>query len=98
MKYWSLFILLIFLNFTALPSIAAMIGWELPQTNMVINEEENHCSSCYVIYEKALPEPLNVHDFLKFFETDHHKKAFFDESESLSLNPFIPIYSPPPEI
>jgi hypothetical protein len=45
MKYWSIITLTIFLNFTALPGLAAMFGWELPRTNVVISEEETHSTT-----------------------------------------------------
>lgn len=67
MKLWSIITLMVFLNFTALPSIAAVFDWDLLQTNVIVNEEEPHSSSSpFVIYEKTLPKPLDVFDYLSF--------------------------------
>lgn len=96
MKLKSIITLLIFLNFTALPGIAAICGWEIQQTNVVINEEENHSAS-FVVYEKALPKTLDIHDFLKFFESDSQNKNICTHLESSPLSAYLPIFSPPPE-
>lgn len=98
MKYWSIITLTIFLNFTVLPGIAAMFGWELPRTNVVINEEETqHSNTTFVIYEKTIPKTLNIHDFLKFFEPDTHKKISDNWESLLYLSPSLSNFSPPPE-
>lgn len=96
MKIWSIITLFVFLNFTALPGIAAIIGWDLPQTNVMINEEENHSSS-FVVYEKTIPRTLNVHDFLKFCESEFHEKPYVGINESTHCSPYLTIFSPPPE-
>ena len=96
MKLWSLVTLFVFLNFTALPTVAAVMDWDLQQSNMVINEEETH-SSNLVVYEKALPRTMNVHDFLKFFETESLENPYFGINESIHYSPYLTIFSPPPE-
>lgn len=96
MKLWSIITLTVFLNFMALPSIATFFNWDLPATNMVISEEESQHSPL-VINEKTIPETLNVHDFLKFFEKDLSAKSFSSTDDSIHLSPFISIFSPPPE-
>lgn len=40
MKYLSIFVLAVFINFTALPSIAVIFDWEIPTLNNNISEEE----------------------------------------------------------
>jgi len=87
MKYWSIITLLVFLNFTALPGIAAVFGWELPRTNVVINEEEQHSTNTIVIYEKTIPKTLNIHDFIKFFESDPNQKRIFSWESKLYFFP-----------
>ena len=52
----------------ALPSIATLLDFKIPQTNVIISEEETHSPS-FVVYEKAIPKMLDVHEFVKFFET-----------------------------
>ena len=99
MKFWSIITLMVFLNFTALPSIAAVAGWDLLQTNVIVNEEEPHShSSSFVVYEKALPKALDVYDYLKFFEPDLEGRSFVLIDDSFHLSPFITIFSPPPEV
>ncbi|MBN9336920.1 MAG: hypothetical protein J0I88_03610 [Chryseobacterium sp.] len=97
MKYWSIITLTIFLNFTALPGLAAMFGWELPRTNVVISEEETHSSNTIVIYEKTIPKTMDIHDFLKFYEADTHRKITVNWESTLYFPPSLSIFSPPPE-
>ena len=81
----------------ALPSIAALLDIELPQSNMILSEEENHSSSSFVVFEKTIPKTLNVHDFIKFFESNSYRKAFILQDENIHLSPYLSIFSPPPE-
>lgn len=97
MKYWSIITLTLFLNFTALPGLAAVFGWDLPRTNVTVSEEETHSNHPIVIYEKALPKTLNIHDFLKFYETSTIKKIVTPKVSDLYFSPFLSTFSPPPE-
>ncbi len=97
MKFWSIITLTVFLNFMALPSIAVAFNWDLPATNVVISEEETQHAPL-VINEKTIPKTLNLHDFLKFFETNSLGEAFVHADESVHLSPFLTIFSPPPNI
>ncbi len=97
MKLWSIITLAVFFNFMALPSIATILDWDLPGTNVVISEEETHSSS-FTVFEKVMPEILTVHNFLKFFENDLQRKSFVMIDDSIHLSPFLTIFSPPPEI
>lgn len=97
MKFWSIITLTVFLNFTALPGIAAVFGWELPRTNVVINEEETHSGTILINFEKAIPKTLDIHDFLKFYETNIHKKITVSRGSALYFPPALSIFSPPPE-
>ena len=91
--------MMIVLNFTALPSIAAMADWDIMRTNVIVNEEETHShySSLFSVYEKTLPKTLDVYDYLKFFEPDIEGKSFTMVDDSFHLSPFLSIFSPPPE-
>ena len=40
MKYLSIIVLAFFINFTALPGLAAFFDWDLPTLNTNITEEE----------------------------------------------------------
>lgn len=98
MKFWSILTLLFIINFTALPSIAAVCGWKLQRTNVIINEEETHSHySSFTVYEKTLPKTLNVHDFLKFFKPTFEQNTFTLIDDDFHLSPFLTIFSPPPE-
>jgi len=99
MKFWSIITLMIVLNFTALPSIAAIADWKIIQTNVIVNEEETHShySSLFSVYEKTLPKTLNVHDFLKFFQPDLEGSSFTLINDDFHLSPHLSIFSPPPE-
>ena len=96
MKSWSTIVLMFFLNFTALPGIAAVLDWELPQTNVVINEEENHTHT-FVLYEKVIPKTLNILDFLKFSETYLTSNPLKGINENIHCAPYLSMFSPPPE-
>ncbi|WP_027387607.1 hypothetical protein [Chryseobacterium gregarium] len=98
MKFWSIITLLIILNFTALPSIAVISGWEIPKTNVIVNEEETHSHySPFSVYEKTLPKTLNVYDYLKFFEPSTEGSSFVLIDDSFHLSPLLSVFSPPPE-
>lgn len=96
MKYLSIIVLSIFLNFTALPGIAAMFGWELPRTNIIMNEEETQAHT-FVLYEKTIPKTLDIHDFLKFYEAVPQKNTAPNWEANLYFSPYLSIFSPPPE-
>jgi hypothetical protein len=56
MKFWSIITLMCFLNFTALPGIAAVMDWEF-QNDVIVNEEEPHSGpTSLIVYEKMLPK------------------------------------------
>ncbi|WP_294200540.1 hypothetical protein [uncultured Chryseobacterium sp.] len=98
MKLWSIITLVFFLNFTALPGMAAVFGWDLTRTNVVISEEEPHSHpSSFIVYEKTLPKPLDVFDYLKFFEHSSEVKSFVLIDDSFHLSPLLTLFSPPPE-
>lgn len=98
MKLWSIITLVFFLNFTALPGMAAVFGWDLCRTNVVINEEEPHSHpASFIVYEKTLPKTLNVFDYLKFFEPSSQEKSFVLIDDSFHLSPLLTLFSPPPE-
>ena len=99
MKFWSVITLMIVLNFTALPSIAALADWDIMTTNVIVNEEETHShySSLFSVYEKTLPKTLDVYDYLKFFEPDLEGKSFTLIDDNFRLSPLMRICSPPPE-
>ena len=99
MKIWSIITLLFVLNFTALPSIAAVLKWDLVKTNAVVNEEETHShySSFLSVVEKTLPKTLNVYDYLKFLEPDSERTTFVQTDDCIHLSPHLNIFPPPPE-
>ncbi len=99
MKFWSIITLMIVLNFTALPSIAAVADWDIMSTNVIVNEEETHShySSLFSVYEKTLPKSLDVYDYLKFFEPDIEGRSFALIDDDFHLSPLLSIFSPPPE-
>lgn len=96
MRALSILVLLFFLNFTALPSIAELLDWEIPTTNVVIQEEESHGFS-FSIYEKNIPTTLNVHDFIQFFEHPIDTNTHFQTKDAIYRDPHLAIFSPPPE-
>lgn len=96
-KIYSVIIILVFVNFMALPSLAYIFDFEIHATsNVMIVEEENHSSSISLV-EKTVPKVLSVHDFLKFFAMDSNAKPSFSYNPSHWLSPELTIFSPPPE-
>ena len=96
MKFLSIITLFLFINFTALPGVAELIGWDLGKTNVIMSEEETH-STVFQIHEKTIPKTLNIHDFIKFFESDPNKKRIFSWASKLYFSPLLSTFSPPPE-
>lgn len=82
----------------ALPSIAAICDFEIPQTNVVISEEDTHSTITFVMYEKTLPKVLNISDFLHLKRISIVSNLFDISDHSAHLSPFITIFSPPPEV
>ncbi|GEN74930.1 hypothetical protein CHA01nite_06700 [Chryseobacterium hagamense] len=78
--------------------MAAVFGWDLTRTNVVISEEEPHSHlTSFIVYEKTLPKPLDVFDYLKFSEHSDEEKSFVLIDDSFHLSPLLTIFSPPPE-
>lgn len=97
MKYLSIFILLVFVNFMALPSLATIFQWEIPSTNLVISEEESPHAPL-VINEKSLPKTLSISDYQPYFQDEFTKRAFQHVDDSSNKSPHLSIFSPPPEV
>lgn len=98
MKFWSVIVLIFFLNFSALPSIAAFFDWDLHGTTTVLNEEEPHSNSSTIVYEKTIPKIMDVYDFLKFSESAFDGPSFLLKDDDFHMAPLLTIFSPPPEI
>ena len=96
MKYLSIIVLAFFINFTALPGLAAFFDWDLTTLNTNITEEEvkNNLAN---FNEKLPPKPYNLKDLLKISDFNHQNSSFITKDVSLHLSPFISIFSPPPE-
>lgn len=95
MKFWSIFILTFFINFTVMPSIIAVFDLDTHQNNTVLAEEEVH-NNPVKITEKALPKPLNINDFIKVIDEQNQKQDFVYLQRGF-ISPYISIISPPPE-
>ena len=78
----------------ALPSISAVFDLDIPQTNIIVSEEETHSSS-FSVYEKTIPKTLDVHDFIKFFESVSNQGKFEPFDDSIHLNHYLTIFPPP---
>lgn len=87
-----------FLNFITFPTIAIGLGIAMPQTDVVISEEENVHSSSVIFYEKVLPKTLNIHDFIKFFEQNLTHEIYSLHDNGKYVQPHISVISPPPEV
>lgn len=96
MKYLSIIVLFVFVNFMALPSIAALCKWDLPTTNVVLSEEETSHAPL-TINEKSLPKILNINDFLKFSNFTEDTTEISQTDNSIHLSIFLSIFSPPPD-
>lgn len=95
MKLKSILVLIIFLNFIALPSIAKVFHWDIPVLNTGVSEEENSSSVSFSFSEKVLPEMVSVKDLFSILELSLPKFIFYKEAAHLS--PILSITSPPPE-
>lgn len=95
MKFWSSIVLLIFLNFTALPSIAVIFDWEISTTNIMCEEEENINLN---VFKKNLPVKFNTDKFLILFSENKEITPYFTYKEIIHLSPCLTLFSPPPEV
>lgn len=94
MKYLSIMILGIFLNFTALPSIAQLMDWDLPTMSQNISEEEVKTKRMSEEQLHNEPFQVNLHQWDHFKQ----KKAFALYNDNKASDPLLIIFSPPPEI
>lgn len=97
MKYLSILVLAFFMNFTVLPGVAAVFGWDLPTSIITLAEEEVKTSSSS-FNEKVTPNPMCIHDFVKFFESNFGNQSFDLIDDGAQISPYIPIFSPPPNV
>ncbi len=97
MRFLNIIVLVIFINFVALPGIAAVFGWDTPMTTMIVEEEENHNSYSQTIFEKTIPKTLDVLDYIQFTEPEENPSLHFLVNEATYLDPHLTIFSPPPE-
>lgn len=97
MKYLSILVLLIFVNFTALPGLAVVFDWELPTLNISNISEEEVKNNLANYNEKVPPKPYNFKDFFGAFYKDKESAMFAHQNDSIHLSPYISIFSPPPE-
>ncbi|AKH96025.1 hypothetical protein [Elizabethkingia anophelis] len=92
MKYISIIILGIFLNFMALPSIAKLMDWDLPTMSQNLSEEEVKIKR--MSEEQLHSEPLQIQKIHWDHDLD---KAFVLYDDNKRTDPFLMIFSPPPE-
>ncbi|HFK5568236.1 hypothetical protein [Elizabethkingia meningoseptica] len=92
MKYLSIIILGIFLNFMALPSIAKLMDWDLPTMSQNISEEEVKIKR--MSEEQLHSEPLQIQ---KIHWDESLNKAFVSYNDNELIDPLLIIFSPPPE-
>ncbi len=96
MKYLSIIVLAFFINFTALPGLAAFFDWDIPSLSTNITEEEikNNLAN---YNEKVPPKPYNFKDLLNILDFNNQPTSFLIKDDSTHLSPFLTIFSPPPE-
>ncbi|WP_275153687.1 hypothetical protein [Elizabethkingia meningoseptica] len=92
MKYLSIIILGIFLNFMALPSIAKLMDWDLPTMSQNLSEEEVKIKR--MSEEQLHSEPLQIQ---KIHWDESLNKAFVSYNDNELIDPLLIIFSPPPE-
>lgn len=96
-RFLNILVVLIFVNFLALPSIAKVFDIHITTTNIIFSEEENTVSQGFVYSEKNIPKTLYIHDYIKFFEPIKNPKKFTQNNEDTHVSPHLSIFSPPPE-
>lgn len=90
--------LAIFVNFTALPSLAVIFDWDLYTLSNVIVEEEVK-TNITTLNEKFPPKPYKCTDYILLkINTEAKKNKFVQRDVSIHLDPSISIFSPPPEV
>lgn len=86
----------IFVNFTALPSIAHIFDWDIITLNISEEEMKNNLTD---FNEKLLPKPYKIQDYIQekinFKSVDN---IFIQKDITIHINPYISTLSPPPEV
>jgi len=90
--------LAIFVNFIVLPSLSVIFEWNLTTLSNDIIEEEVKTNTAN-FNEKFPPKPYKSSDYILVKQSIEDKKNKFEQRDiSIHLNPFISIFSPPPEV
>lgn len=95
-KFWNIMVMLVFVNFFTLPSIAVVFGFDLPTAINVVAEEESHTTSA-TVFEKIIPKTISIYDFLDFTHAQSRLLSIVAHDEQIHLSPYLSIFSPPPE-
>lgn len=95
-KSINILVLLVFINFLALPSMARIFDIDIPQTNIVLSEEEAS-AKFFFISEKNIPKTFSIRDFLSLFEEVVENRSFALLDDGNSPSPYYSAIYPPPE-
>ncbi|PST44278.1 hypothetical protein CYV15_06580 [Riemerella anatipestifer] len=98
MRFKSTLLLMIFLNFMALPSIAKMFGEDISTVTFTISEEETQSGKATSFSEKMISEAVSLQDFFSVPNYRHSNKVFVGSDDVAHLSPFLSVHYTPPEV
>ena len=94
-KFGNFITLLFFLNFTTLPSVFALLSWDLPTANVVIGDEEINNLNLEIDV-KPSPNAFNIKYLSKISTFSDDEKICFIKDDFNRLSIYLNIFSPPP--
>ncbi|AIH02654.1 hypothetical protein [Riemerella anatipestifer] len=97
MRFKSILLLIIFLNFMALPSIAKVFGEDISTVTFTISEEETHSGETTLFSEKMISESMSLQGFSSLSTYKHTNKVFISSDDVAHLSPFLSVHYTPPE-
>ncbi|AQY21711.1 hypothetical protein [Riemerella anatipestifer] len=97
MRFKSILLLMIFLNFMALPSIAKMFGEDISIVTFTISEEETQFGETISFSEKMISEVMSLQDFSLLSSYKYASRVFISSDDAALLSPFLSVHYTPPE-
>ncbi|MDY3317159.1 hypothetical protein PG637_06585 [Riemerella anatipestifer] len=97
MRFKSILLLMIFLNFMALPSIAKVFGEDISSVTFTISEEETSSGEASLFSEKMISEAMSLQGFSSLSSYEYISQVFVSIDDVAYLSPFLSVHYTPPE-
>ena len=91
-RFGSILILIIFLNFNFSPIISKIFDCEIQQSNIKLSKDDS-----FSLYKEFTIKSLHRTDFSEIFTLFFSNTSYGNYQENLWISPFLKIISPPPD-